>query len=401
MLRGMKAQLVKMLRGKDPPTGGDEEDDIDRLDVDAHGNEINCSSKLLTELLGEDVFVDQGTVDPFLSEVRESWLKIARSAGPMSSGQRGEVVELVKKLYESEGRKPPKDEQVVFSPSPFVTMVATGLLSLYWASKKTVKPLVKKPEEEAQIAAISGRVPRREAKADARMLVYQPVSIACRKLNLLISCASEVAIDLMASVITSGGKMLDTLQISVQNPKVLNSISRIVRCCSEADVSDFSPSSVVDELGLEYTIDIMGKILDTVDGGNLTSGVSAYVDCLERQKFSVGEEYILRRQIASIAGPWVMHPMFCIVGERPDFLATNVSGQLHSDDGPACRWSDDTRIYGLRGVRVGSRFVEDPASTTVIHLEKMTAEQRVACFDKAPKREQVLFAIRDIEDREK
>lgn len=408
-----KALLDKLLRRKDPTTVGNEgfmtsqyeEDDEEEDDVevdsivrDAHGNERNCSSELLEKLLGEDVLVDQGPIDPALSEVHDAWLKIARTVGPTSSSQRDEVSGLVKKLYESEGRKPPED--IVFSPSPFVTMVTAGLLTVYWASRKTMRPFAKRPREKDQIAAISKHVPKKVC-SDARMMVYQLVSAACRKLRLLLSCTSVVAIDLMAAVITSEDKMLDTLEASVQNPKVRDAVSRIVRSCSEADVSNFFPSSVVEELGLQDTIDLMGKALDAVDGGNLVSGIPAYVDCLDRKKIPVEAKYVLRSQIASLAGPWVMHPMFCIVGERPDLLTTNDAGQLHSEDGPACRWSDDTRIYGLKGVRVRSRFVEDPASTTVTHLEKMTPQQRAACFDNAPKREQVLFAIHDMEDKEK
>ena len=386
-----------------PFEADDEEDDVevDSVIRDAHGNEKNCSSELLEELLGEDrLFVGQGSIDPSLSEVLDAWSKIARSTGPMPSGKRDEVSGLVKELYEDEGRKPPEKQSVVFSPSPFVTMVAAGLLTVYWASKKTVKFLAKRPKEETQLAVIGKRVPKK-VRADAQTTVYQPVSSACRKLSLLLSCPSEIAIDLMASVITSEDKMLDAVEASVLNPKVRDAISRIIRSCSEADISNFSPSSVVDDLGLRDTTDLMGKTLDVIDGGNLASGIPAYVDCLVRKKISVDAKYVLRSQIASLAGPWIMHPMFCIVGERPELLTTNESGRLHSESGPACRWDDDTRIYCLKGVRVGSRFVEDPASTTVTHLEKMTPQQRDACFDVAPKREQVLFAIHDMEDEEK
>jgi hypothetical protein len=351
-------------------------------------------------LLGEDVFLDQGSIDPVAAEVRDAWLKTARSVGSTSPGKRDEALDLVKKLYVARGWNPPADARVVYSPSPFTTIVTAGLLTAYWASKKTIRSIGRGLTEEARLVKIRKHAPI-EMCDDVGLHVYSPVAAACRKLSLLISCSSEVAIDLMASVITSEDKILDVLEASVQSPKVRESVTKICLSCSEDDVVDFCPSIVVQKLGLEDTIDLMGKTLNVLDGGNLFSGFPAFVDCLVRKNASLDAELVLRSQIASLVGPWVMHPMFCILGEFPNRLALNASGQLHSDEGPACRWSDDTRIYCLSGVRVGSRFVEDPESTTVTHLENMTTQQRAACFDKAPKREQVMFAIHEMEDEEK
>jgi hypothetical protein len=405
-----KSLLDRLLRRKDPLlvgnegalTGqltGDPYGDDDGIDRDAHGNERNCSIEMLQKLMGEDVFVDQGQIDPVVSVVRDAWLKTARSVGPTSPGKRDEARDLVKKLYVARGWNPPADARVVYSPSPFTTMVTAGLLTSYWSSKKTIRTVGRGLTEEAQLTKIRKLAPK-EMCNDVSLHVYSPVDAACRKLGLMTSCSSEVAIDLMAAVISSEDKMLDALEASVQSPMVLESVARIFRSCSEDDVADFRPSIVVQELGLRDTIDLMGKTLDVLDGGNLSSGIPAFVDCLNQKRISVDAELVLRSQIASLVGPWVMHPMFCILGELPDRLAVSSSGQLHSEEGPACCWSDDTRIYCLGGVRVGSRFVEDPESTTVTHLEKMTTQQRAACFDKAPKREQVMFAIHEMEDEE-
>ena len=338
--------------------------------------------------------------DPLAVEVRDEWMKTARSVDLSSPSKHDVVLDLVKRLYVARGWKPPADACVISSPSPFVTMVTAGLLTLYEASRQTGRTLFKQPSDESQLSRIRGFVSQKTAN-NGRVLVYEPVSSFCRKLRLLIVCSYDVATDLLATVVTSDDKMLDTLAATVQSPKVLEAVTKICRSLAGDDLVNFSPSSVVYEIGLRDAITIMGKTLDVMEAGNLNCGISSFVDYLDRQKAAslLKKDIKLRAQISSLVGPWVMHPRFCIVGEFPDILKVNDSGQLHSEDGPACRWSDDTRIYCLKGVQVGSRFVEDPESATVTHLEKMNIAQRAACFDKIPKREQVLFAIHEMEDK--
>ncbi len=231
--------------------------------------------------------------------------------------------------------------------------------------------------------------------------VYDPVAHACRKLAPLFSTCTDVAIDLLSFVLTSEEKLPDALDVSVQSRKVIDAVLRICDDCTNGDASEFRPASIVDELGLQRSMVMVSQTLETMQGGNLTCGVPAVVDYLARKNIEAEGFFAPWRQLAPFTGPWIAHPMFCVLGDFPVHLSVNAAGHLHSDEGPACRWSDGTRIYFLNGVQVGSRFVDDPESTTAENLEKMKPAQRAVCFDKTPKREQVLFAIHEMEDKEK
>lgn len=338
--------------------------------------------------------------DPIASEVRERWVASARSVDPMDDGERKAVRKLVRQLYEVEGRKPPPDERLVFAPSPFVTMVSAGLLSLYWSSQKTMRPFSKRSSDEIILARLRKYVANKLGN-DASFGVYEPVSQACRQLGSMIGSAVEVGTDLMSAVITSDETMVSALMSAVQSDEVLEAIAGTCRSCSGEDITAYRPAATVEELGLNGAISLIGRTLDALEGGNIQAGISATVDYLEQTGFKVEQRLSLCSKIDALAGPRVRHPMFCVVSEKPEILKVNKSGRMHSAEGPACLWRDGTRLYCLDGVSVGSRFVEDPESTTVSHLEKMTAAQRAACFDIAPKREQVLLAIHMMEDEER
>lgn len=335
--------------------------------------------------------------DKQLVDVVRDWRTRARSVRQLGDGERAEVRGLVRELYDSRRWKPVPESRVVFSPSPFVTVVAAGLLAVYWSSRKTSRsPLKSRPDSEI-LRMIFGKIANKSVETSCS-LIYDQVNQSCRQLSYMISSAVEVGSDLVADVVDEGEPILKYLAGAVRNPRVFESLVETCRSCSEADINEFRAKSVVDDLGLRDTVEMIGNVFDSIVGGNLCVGTDAVVDYLAQQGHAMDRDLVLRAKMASLAGPWVMHPEFCIVSAMPEVLKVDQAGHMHSGDGPACRWKDGTRLYYLDGVRVGSKFVEDPESTTAVHLSKMTTAQLKVCFDKSPKREQVLYAIQRMKD---
>lgn len=335
--------------------------------------------------------------------VRDDWISNAQSTKPLDSFGREAVLKTIRELYRLSKWKVPPDLRMVFVPSPLVLVVAAGLSTVYWASRKTTRTIPRATKDDDLLRSFRKYAPNDVGNA-LQFEVYEPVARCCRKLMSMIKVPVDVGIGLVGDAIEAGGPMASVLTSGVGSSASRSVVRAAVldacRSSTGDDFFDYNPKDVVDDLGLEEIVDKIGKTMDAVQLGNLSGGVLAAIDYLVRRDVVVRDNLLLLMEMGSLAGPWVMHPEFCIVCDRPEVLNVNENGQLHSEKGPACRWRDGTRIYSLRGVHVGSKVVEAPESMTVSHLEKMSTEQRNACFDLAPKREQVIFAIHDMEDEE-
>lgn len=339
--------------------------------------------------------------DAVAVEVRDDWISNAQSTKPLDASGKKAVLSTIRALYEQLKWKVLPDSRMVFVPSPFVLVVAAGLSTVYWTSRKTTRSIPRTRTDDVVLRNFRKYLPNGVGNT-VQFNVYDPVARSCCLLRTMIEIPLDVGIKLVADVLESDGPMVEVLNNSVGSSAVRAAVLEACRGCTDDGFLSYAPKDTVDDLGLEELVDKIGKTMDAVRLGNLAGGVLAAVDYLVRQEIAVNDVLLLRfMEMGILTGPWVMHPEFCIVSERPEVLSVNEDGQLHSEEGPACRWRDGTRIYSLRGVHVGSKVVEDPEAMTVSHLEKMSADQRDVCFDLAPKREQVIFAIHDMEDKER
>ena len=333
--------------------------------------------------------------------VVSKWLANARSTKPMDDNDRDEIRKVVRRVYEAKGWPPIFDASVCFAPSPFVALVSSGILSMYWHSQGIVRSTPPKENVDSQCFAFLRDKTQHPGYFIAKSSVYNQLSKHALSLQQLLSNSSLIATDLLGSCIESETSVFDTLTELVTNKASLDSILEICRLGSQdskGDISTFCASAVVTEAGMQAAIDAMGKSFDCMEGGNLQAGVSAVFDYLDRMGTSLDAKYRPTLELNWLTGPWILHPKFCVVSERPELLELNSKGDLHAEAGPACRWRDGTRLYYLNGIRVDSNAVRDPNTLTAKQLEHMTDSQKVACFDKAPDREQVLFAIHQDDD---
>lgn len=333
---------------------------------------------------------------------KEWWTARARAANPMDTGTERELRVAVKEAYDDRGWRCPPDSRIVVVPSPFAAMVVAGISSLYWFSKMTVRTIPVRVDDPSLLAELI-RLTSHDLIFEGQFSTYKPVSAACTKLRDMICCPTEVAVDLLGDLLEVEGKTLDVLSSRLLGELARTSVVAAVRACAGDDVSDFSARDLVSALGLQDAVEIVGRVFDAFELGNLQIGVLAFWQHLRSRgaRFvGLSRDLEVMSRISSRSGPYLLHPEFCVLSDLPELLELDPSGGMHAEDGPACRWRDGTRIYSLRGVQVGSKFVVDPGTATAVHLETMRTGQREVCFDRVPAREQVLYTIRNTSDEE-
>jgi hypothetical protein len=74
------------------------------------------------------------------------------------------------------------------------------------------------------------------------------------------------------------------------------------------------------------------------------------------------------RDIARSCGPWWPYEGRCIVTDRPEHIAWDDAGRLHSEDGPAVRYRDGVGSHAIHGLRVPEHVVERPATITLAEI---------------------------------
>ena len=83
-------------------------------------------------------------------------------------------------------------------------------------------------------------------------------------------------------------------------------------------------------------------------------------------------------KVAASAGWWWPLKDVAILSERPNLLARDGQGRLHSETGPALRYPDGWAIHALHGVVVPADLIEDGWSVERIMREQNVEVRRAA-----------------------
>ncbi len=76
-----------------------------------------------------------------------------------------------------------------------------------------------------------------------------------------------------------------------------------------------------------------------------------------------------RLEVARSAGPWWAVHGLAIVSERPELVAVDDQGRLHSSDGPVIRYRDGFSAWAIDGVAVPDWVVTSPERITVEEID--------------------------------
>lgn len=346
--------------------------------------------------------------DEIAGEVHKFWVENALSTSSVGDAEMAEVRGVVKELYERRGWRSLPDSRVVLVPSPFVLMVVAGISSVYWGWKRGGGYKFDKWWSGKASANLFVDRLRTQVSAGSTMLslsgqvVGNQVGEVCKKFALMISLPVGQAVDLLADVMISDGRIIKNVVSCLGSERLAFEVGDSVIKCTGLDVGTLSCR----DWDQSEFVSRVGEITDALEGGNLKADGSACVSYYERRGISVDAvvrgrcDLSLRAKLAGFVGPWVAHPEFCVVSDRPEVLRVSEARMLHSVEGPAVRWRDGTRIYALEGVQVGSKVVDAPGDLTADLLEKMSRDQVRVSVGRAPAREQVIHALRGMDDDE-
>jgi hypothetical protein len=118
------------------------------------------------------------------------------------------------------------------------------------------------------------------------------------------------------------------------------------------------------------------------NGGNHWSGWVAFLSFFRhvvKLDLPVYEKW-KHYENAAIHGSWrYMHPKFCIVSDRPEFIKIDESRRPHCESGPSHQWRDGWKLYHWHGVAVPPHWIEgrpnlDPNEV----IKTANVEQRAA-----------------------
>lgn len=339
------------------------------------------------------------SIDRFVAR----WAAVARSAKPVKDFD--EVGEVLGRAYRGWRWREIPRSRVVLAPSPFVAMVGAALAGVYWDLDGS--RVCRRRADGELLKYVRRRFDRKDKSLNSQTVkctplesyqtaIYTTVEQVCMKLNPMVMHPLNRALDVLTRVVLVGGGMVDAVGKVVRNPEMRDSVVEVVRACTG-----------VDDFRIEVDFADAGKLGDVVgafDSSNLTSALPAFTSYLRSVGIDMGDgklakEIRLREEISVLCGPWVAHPEFCVVSDRPSLLTVDGDGLLHAPEtGPACRWRDGTRLYYLHGVQVGSRHVDDPGSLTAEVLESMSEAQRRVCLPRVPEVEQVVSVVRALSD---
>ena len=103
------------------------------------------------------------------------------------------------------------------------------------------------------------------------------------------------------------------------------------------------------------------------NGGNHWSGWVAFLSFfrhvakLDLPIYKKWEFY----ESAAIHGSWrYMHPNFCIISDRPEFIKFDENRLPHCESGPSHQWRDGWRIYHWHGISIPPEWIEEKTSLT-------------------------------------
>jgi len=322
-------------------------------------------------------------------ELVKEWIGLSRLTLPLNEEDLGSARQLVHSLYEARNWPKIDDSRVVLSPSPLATILAAGVAALAWGNKKHCQPLEKRRSDD-QVKNDLIRCSRTKSFLNAGQ-VYDQVRICMSWSKLLVAVPVVIAADVFGYLFKSEHSVCETVSNLLTESVAVPTVE-LFEACSGGDMTSRPVRSMCEEVGSGLSLDLLDNMLESVQLGNLSPALPAFVDYLARHESHLPANILLESELARFTGPWVMHPKFCVLTARPSELHLNREGLLHSERGPACRWRDGTRIYALKNVQTKSSFVDRPDDETADSLKRLPTSQRRVCIPRLPKAEQVVLA---------
>jgi hypothetical protein len=286
----------------------------------------------------------------------ERWIANAMSTTAMTDLDRKACREAVKGLYRAANLDPPPDRRIVFVGSPFVMRFASGFAAAIWWLRER-EPAARTASRKAAEAAIwdgTARHPTMIAASAATAAATFKAAAAATWDATLNACwaATHAATTAATATGAATGDSNHWFRFSLR-----------------------AAISIAKEfLGVEvqFGLECSGAAHRMWHGGNQWSASDGFLSFFRHvAKLDLDYSRWDHWEYLSLhSGPRIMHPKFCMISDRPEFLSVDDRNRPHCDTGPFCRWRDGSALYAVRGVRLPWWVIEHPERITVETIDQ-------------------------------
>ncbi len=347
----------------------------------------------------------------------ERWTRIIMSTEAMTDSDRERCRTAVNRLYAAANLAPPK--HIVFVPSPFVLAFAGGFAAAVWhlahgraateAATEAATWAVTEAATEAATRAATSAATRDATSAatwDAtRAATWDATRAATEAATSAATSAATWAATWDATRAATSAATRDATSAATWDA-TRAATSAATRAATEAATWAATGDATRDatwsanQLRTWYPqlAGIMRELARNIGGPHSDFLLSCannhsamwnggnqwaqYVSFLSFFRHVAGLELDYSKwdhyeTMATISGPRIMHPDFCMISDKPEVLTVDRQNRPHNDTGPFCKWRDGTALYAIHGVYVPGWIVEHPERVTTEDIEtEQNAEVR-------------------------
>lgn len=255
---------------------------------------------------------------------KEKWLENALQTRRMTPEDVRISRESLQAIYQNAKYPAPPAEKMPLVSSPYAGRVASGIAAAYYNLIED-----KQPKQAAKMLEV--------LKASTNE-VYVAASAACG--------AIPAADTLQGEFLATSPKDDDWAETADYAAKIRADFTGEFAVASDGEKKKVKLA--------EYIIERVRYAYRMWQGGNLWSGVTAYVTFF---RYEVGvqtdyTEWEPWEQIATRCGPRFVHPEFAILCDFPTTITLDAEKNPHGDNAPFAKWADGTSIFISHGVRI-------------------------------------------------
>lgn len=309
----------------------------------------------------------------------EKWRANMLNTTPLTALEKESVTQAIKRMYLDVNYKEP--QHVLFCASPFAATIITGLA--------------------ATVLFLRDKQNQHKEEFDTVLTEDDYFFVIC----LLSLFVSNIMRTTLAADMSTDPRYVvhkNTLQV---NQEILQSVFTLVGMHPSQEQVDAmiatilakTPDTFVLNKFLDLTTSFDRKFNKNVyrffvkgihnssfirNGGSQWSGWCAYVTfCRYIVKRDLDYSKWHNYEVASIAGPRLIHEKFAVVTDRPKRVHVDDRNRLHSETGPAQEWADGYKLYYWHGTSVPSEWVETPEQLTpeIALSQRNIEKRRAAC----------------------
>jgi hypothetical protein len=137
----------------------------------------------------------------------------------------------------------------------------------------------------------------------------------------------------------------------------------------------------LDRPRFEYRSSPRKQDLDAMFWGSFEAGTISYYAYFREVVGLVEEieELTPFIELCQLCGPIAMYDDLAIIHERPEYILFDDEDRLHSETGPAVRYSDGFSVYSWHGVSIPGEWTDTPPSPAEALAVRDLEQRRAAC----------------------